>query len=178
MVEIRIGLTHPIQLEESERAGWASLLSSRGTQASVHQLDRLVSRPNATEAAAAMSYRFEGKSVAADVFKSRASQMGWRRGSVVDSGAVSAYYKYFPAEDIDVFLTVGNLGVGPSDEEAELGRLFFVPLGSVVTGSYIYDEPQNEEDERLVAPRDVPPIVFSEAVGNARDIAGGVDDEE
>ncbi len=50
--------------------------------------------------------------------------------------------------------------------EVTLKDLFFVRPGAVVTGSYTYDEPRNEDDDRLIRIRDVPPIVFSEAVAD------------
>lgn len=42
----------------------------------------------------------------------------------------------------------------------------------VQIGSYIYDEPSDERDSRLVAYGDVPPIAFSEAMSDLARIAG------
>ena len=44
-----------------------------------------------------------------------------------------------------------------------------VKEGSVVTGSYTYDEP-NAGDARFVPLKDVPPIVYSEALADLRAI--------
>jgi hypothetical protein len=54
----------------------------------------------------------------------------------------------------------------------KLGRFYFVKTGSVVIGSYVYDEPSKETDQRLVRFGDVPPIVYSETVGDLARIAG------
>jgi hypothetical protein len=124
--------------------------------------------PAPDELAKTLSYRFEGKTVNAGTFKSRAERLGWRRGSVVDSGAISGYKKLYPTDQIEVFVRVENLGVGFEgyDSEATLQDFFFVKSGSVVTGSYTYDEPRDADDPRLLKLGDVPAIVLSETLGD------------
>ena len=53
-----------------------------------------------------------------------------------------------------------------------LGKVFFVKHASVQIGSYVYDEPGNANDPRLVSYGDVPTIAFSEAMGDLVKIAG------
>ncbi len=57
-------------------------------------------------------------------------------------------------------------------------RFCFVKSGSVSTGSYVYDEPSDEKDPRLLSFGEVPPIVFSESVGDLGRIAGGKEAED
>jgi hypothetical protein len=56
--------------------------------------------------------------------------------------------------------------------EISLGNVFFVRAGSVKTGSYTYDEPRDENDGRLLRFGDVPPIVYSEVLGDLQKISG------
>jgi len=69
---------------------------------------------------------------------------------------------------VEVFIGTDGLNVQSFDydEEVTLKDLFFVRPGAVVTGSYTYDEPRDESDDRLIKLGDVPPIVFSEAIAD------------
>jgi hypothetical protein len=58
------------------------------------------------------------------------------------------------------------------EAEVKLQDAFFVKAGTVKVGSYEYDEPANEKDERVLRFGDVPPIVYSEIVGDLQKIAG------
>ena len=68
------------------------------------------------------------------------------------------------------------IGIG-MDDSIKLGRFCFVKCGSVSTGSYVYDEPSDDKDPRLLSFGDVPPIVFSETLGDLARIAGKNDTE-
>jgi hypothetical protein len=159
-----IGLVHPYDMTQAERDAWQAALPEQP----VVQLARPVHTPAPDELVKTLSYRFEGKTVNAGTFKSRAERLGWRRGSVVDSGAISGYRKLYPTDQIEVFVRVDNLGVGFDgyDSEATLQDFFFVKSGSVVTGSYTYDEPRDADDPRLLKLGDVPAIVLSETFGD------------
>lgn len=172
-IDIQIGLLHPVNIDEAVRTAWVSKLAGRKVTPIIAQLTREIIRPSEEQAPRGLLYEFEGKEVPGATFKARSARFGWRRGSVNDGGGISGYYKYYPKDGLDAFITLSNLGVsGDLGEDAELGRLFFVPHGSVVTGSYIYDEPNNEADERLIVARDVPTVVFSETLSNLRQILG------
>ncbi len=99
-------------------------------------------------------------------FKNRAEKYGWRRGSVVDAGEVSSYRKLFPNENVEVFLMLENLNVQNynMDERIAFKEFFFVKQGSITTGSYVYDEPKNEKDHRLISFGNLDPIVYSETL--------------
>jgi hypothetical protein len=58
------------------------------------------------------------------------------------------------------------------ESEVTLGKVFFVRHGSVAIGSYVYDEPGDESDPRLVAFGEVPVIAHSEAIGDLGKISG------
>ena len=103
----------------------------------------------------------------------RAEKLGWVRGSVVDAGCVPFYYKPFPAAGVDAFLYLDGMYVGiDMYSSITLGNFYFVRHGSVQIGSYTYDEPSKETDERLVPAAQVPPIAYSEALGDLQHIAG------
>ncbi len=172
-IDIKIGLLHPINIEQETREAWLAKQKKLKIMAPIRQLDREVITVSEESALKGILYDFENQEVGGGTFKGRANRLGWRRGSVVDSGGISAFYRHYPEEGIDAFITTENLGVnGYGDEKAKLKELFFVPHGSVVTGSYTYDEPRNDRDERLIKAGEVPTIVFSETIANLRYIVG------
>lgn len=176
-----IGLVHPLEVDASLRAKWIAALASAGVKPAFAQLDRPTFALNEDERARAKCFRFEEKELSGLTFKGRAERLGWRRGSVVDSGEVSAYRKMFPHDKIEVFIGTSGLNVTSGfdgDSDVTLKDLFFVRPGAIVVGSYTYDEPRDESDERLVKLADVPPIVFSEAIADLTNITRTKDDAE
>ena len=67
---------------------------------------------------------------------------------------------------VAIVMQIGYLSVGYYDVNAEIGSLMFVKKSGVRFGSYMYDEPSNESDPRLVSFGDVPPIVYSEVMAD------------
>ncbi len=166
--EVELGLVHPLDLDAKALEGWRQALADAGATPPFPQLERPIATLPDEEREKKISFRFEDKEVSCGTFKGRAERLGWRRGSVVDSGAVSAYRKLYPQDQIEVFIKTENLGVQTMDWESEvtLKELFFVKAGSVLTGSYTYDEPRDERDPRLVPLAQVPPIVYSETIAD------------
>ena len=64
------------------------------------------------------------------------------------------------------------------NSEIKLENAFFAKAGSVKIGSYTYDEPSDEKDPRLLRFADVPPIVYSEVLGDLQKISGRKEDAE
>jgi len=174
-----IALVHPLEMDAAERAKWIAALATAQIEPAFAQLDRPTFMPNDEERARAKCFRFEDKELNSLTFKGRAERRGWRRGSVIDSGEVSAYRKVFPHDKIEVFIGTEGMNVTAyaDDGEVTLKDLFFVRPGAVVTGSYTYDEPRDEDDDRLIRLVDVPPIVFSEVVADLTAITKQKEDE-
>ncbi len=174
-----IGLVHPLEIEAADRAKWLAALAGAGIKPAFPQLDRPTFSPREEERNRSKCFRFEDKEMSGLTFKGRAERRGWRRGSVVDSGGVSAYRKVFPHDQVEVFIGTDGLNVQSyEDSEVTLKDLFFVRSGAVVTGSYTYDEPRDEDDERLIRLGEVPAIVFSEVVADLTAIAKQKEEEE
>lgn len=112
----------------------------------------------------------EKKSVSAGTFRSRAEKRGWTRGSVVDAGGISSYYKLYPGAGVEVILPTDNFWVGcdPMDT-VELSAAYFVKAESVERGSYIYNEP-GPDDPRVLRFDEVPTVVYSETISDLKAI--------
>jgi Leucine-rich repeat (LRR) protein len=169
--DAEVALVHPLDLDDAARAAWTSALAADGVAPPFAQMARPLFAPNADDRTRTRSFEFEDKELEGLTFKSRAERLGWRRGSVVDAGEVSAYRKLFERQQIEAFIGTANLGVRAEEgNEVTLEELFFVKAGAVVTGSYTYDEPRDDADARLIKLGDVPPIVYSETIADLRHV--------
>jgi hypothetical protein len=78
-----------------------------------------------------------------------------------------------------VFVKTEGMGVQLDfDSQVTLGEFYFIKQGSIVTGSYTYDEPRDEKDERLIKFADVPKIIYSETINDLKKITKKKDEEE
>src|SRR6185437_6390810 len=174
-----VGMVHPLELSDGERAAWQSHLADYEIEPPLPQLERQVVHCTAEQAEKRIHEALNGISLNAMTFKGRAERLGWYRGSVCDGGGITSYYKSFPASGADVFLALDGMYMGiDMYSDIKLGNAFFVMHDGVRIGSYTYDEPANEDDPRLIPLGKVPPIVFSEVMGDLQKIAGKKDDAE
>ncbi len=168
-----IGLVHPLEMDMKSRDAWSRHFGDHEIATPFPQLDRGIELPSDAERGERAITNTDGVTMNALTFRGRAERCGWMRGSVVDGGAVSSYYKIYPADDTTAYLLLDQFWVGASyDDEAILGTALFVPAGSVQTGSYVYDEPQNDRDPRVLTFGNVPPIAYSETLTDLRTISG------
>lgn len=168
-----VGLVHPLELDEPQIAAWNAHLSDHEVDPPFPQLDRPVHPLTDADRDLRQLDIVDGTEISAGTFRGRAERRGWHRGSVVDAGGVTSYRRTFPAAGIDVFLMLDDLFIGIEPTDAiHLRQAYFVSGGSVQTGSYVYDEPENANDDRVLAFSDVPAIVYSETVADLKLIAG------
>lgn len=168
-----ISLVHPLDLSDEARSAWLQHLADYEIAPPFSQLDRPVVRATPENASLKFGRQVHGTDINAMTFRSRAEKLGWSRGSVCDGGGVTAYRKIFSGAGVEAFLSVEGMYVGISmDETIQLGDLCFVRTGSVKVGSYTYDEPEKDDDPRLIAFGDVPAVPFSEVMGDLEKITG------
>lgn len=163
-----IGIVHPIDMDEKQKQAWKSILKTEKIKQVFPQIERLIIAKNEKDAEIKFNWMFEK----AEIKKFAFDRLGWRRGSVVDAGGVANYRKAFRHAGIDVFIDVDNVNVQGYFDTGYLGKFYFVKAESIYSGSYFYDEPRNETDERLIAMKDIPEIIYSEVVKDLKTIAG------
>lgn len=169
-----VGIVHPLELKEDLTRAWITHLADNEIEPPFPQMERPVVLVKQEDRALKIFKKFHGKTLNGMTFKGRAERLGWSRGSVVDAGGISSYRKGFPAAGVDVLISVEGMFIGMDMySEITLGNALFVQSGSVKFGSYNYDEPEDEGDERLLPFGEVPPIVYSEAMGDLQRIAAG-----
>jgi hypothetical protein len=167
-----IGMVHPLELEAAALDAWRAHLGRFKVKQPFPQIDRPVElmdplHGNRREIALTK----DGK-VSAGTFRSRSEKRGWTRGSVVDAGGISSYYKLYPGAGVEVVLPTDNfyIGIDPMDT-VELGAAYFATAGSVERGSYTYDEPA-PDDPRVLRFDQVPAVVWSETMSDLKAILG------
>jgi uncharacterized protein DUF4132 len=164
---------HPLELSEEERQAWRAHLADHEVEPPFRQLERPVVLVDDVSRGSRAHDSMRGKSLNAMTFKGRAERLGWHRGSVCDGGGITSYWKGFPAAGADAFLALEGMYMGiDMNASIQLGALRFVRGGAVTVGSYTYDDPTKDEDPRVLSFADVPPIVFSEVMGDLNRIAG------
>jgi hypothetical protein len=169
----QIGLVHPLELSAEARRAWATHLADYEIESPILQMERAVTFPQPDEKQLKLSSKYKGTDLNGMTFKGRAERLGWQRGSVIDGGGISSYRKCYPGAGAEALLEVDGMYIGMGMEETiKLGRLSFIKAGSVTFGSYTYDDPSDEKDSRLIQFGEVPPIVFSETLGDLKKIAG------
>ena len=106
-------------------------------------------------------------------FKGRAERLGWIRGSVRDAGSIWAYHRRLLQAGVEFLLCLDEMYVGMDIySDIKLQEGYFVKAGSVKIGRYVYDDPADESDPRVIPFGEVPPIAFSEIMGDLQKIVG------
>lgn len=165
--DTQIGMVHPISLTAEQITYWTENLYEDDIQPIFPQLTRPVIVLNEKDKNFKISREFQGVQYGGYGFISKMEKIGWNRGSVVDGGWISSYFKDFSDLGFTAIITQqGELCVGYYDGNAELNELMFVRKKAVQFGSYVYDEPSNENDERLMAFGEVPAIIYSEVMAD------------
>ena len=77
---------------------WQTHLADYEIASPFPQLERPVIAVKDDERGTKLCRDYDGTSLNAMTFRSRAEKLGWTRGSVADGGGVDAYRKVFPAQ--------------------------------------------------------------------------------
>lgn len=161
----RIGMAHPLELAPEDKIYWQNYLLELGISPVFPQLERPVFPLAGENRHKTLVQDFNGIRLSDYAFAGHMNRKGWFRGSVVDAGSVSSYSKDFKYAGITaILLQQGELCAALMGNTAEVGDLMFVKSDSVRFGSYVYDEPRDAADPRLIPLGDLPPVVYSEVM--------------
>jgi hypothetical protein len=176
--DTHIGMVHPLEMDAATLEAWRAHLARFKVKQPFPQIDRPVEVMDPLHGNRRSISLTQGKKLSAGTFKSRAEKRGWVRGSVVDAGGISSYYKLYPGAGVEVVLPTQNFWVGCDPmEEIELEAACFAKSGSIERGSYIYNEPV-PGDPRVLRFDQVPAVVFSETLADLKAIIATKDSTE
>lgn len=167
------GIVHPLELETELREAWGDHLARFKIKQPFEQIDRPVVTLDPLHGNRKEIGLTKGIELTGGTFRSRSEKRGWARGSVIDAGGISSYYKSYPGAGVEVYLGTENFWVGfdPMDT-LTLGAAYFAKAGSIERGSYLYDEPSSSDDPRVLRFDEVSPVVYSETLSDLQAIVG------
>jgi hypothetical protein len=168
-----VGIVHPLELDDDQRPAWRTHLADYEITPPFPQLERPVVRVEPDQHEIRIVDDFKGTTLNGLTFKGRAERLGWKQ-RVGESGSVPFFWKSFPAAGVGALLAVEDMGVGVEpDREVTLGEALFARDERMqgFLDAYDYERP-GDDDAGVVALGHVPPIVFSEVMGDLRRIAG------
>ncbi|MFT6240393.1 MAG: hypothetical protein ACJAQT_002480 [Akkermansiaceae bacterium] len=171
--DTQIGLVHPLELDEETLTIWRDHLGRFKVKPPFAQLDRPVEVLEKDHGNRREITFTEDIQISGGTFLSRMNKRGWIRGSVIDGGGVTCYYKPFEGAGVEAILFLEEYWVGfdPMDS-FPLGKALFAKLSTVERGSYTYDDPQ-PDDPRVLPFAKVPPIVYSETIADLQALIAG-----
>jgi hypothetical protein len=175
-----IGVVHPLELSSPQRLAWSTHLGDYKIVAPFTQLERRIVSPRESERTIRISTNYQKSEVNGMAFRSRLDRMGWQRGPVGDGGMVAYYRKKYLGGAVDAIIELDGMPILGMDAHAviALGRFYFTKAGTVGDSGSAYDVPRDDKDPRLLSFGEVPPIVFSETLGDLARIAVTKREEE
>ncbi len=166
----QIGIVHPLELTEEIISEWKTYMIDNKIEQSFAQLSRPIFPLAEDKKACKYDTSYVEINLNSGKFVRLLDNLGWIKGSVVDGGTVSSYYKTFKNNNITAFINFeGYLIMGyyeDYEEDLSIAGVYFVPMGSVSVGSYSYDEPYDDSDKRLLTFESIPTIVYSEVMSD------------
>ncbi len=125
-----VGLVHPLEMTEAERAAWGEVTSDYEIVAPFAQLGRDVFTLEKGEEKGESLDRFKGLKLYAPTLVFALEKMGWIRGVAMDGGCFDEHSKQFPAANVTAVVHYdGTVGMGYIDptELLTLESVYFMP---------------------------------------------------
>lgn len=142
--QARIGLVHPVELDDGLLEQWKQQLEDYEVTQSIPQLDRPVYVLIEEEQSQRILEAFGGKMLNGLSLSGKLTGLGWYRGSVVDGGAFYTYWREDPTLGLGVELRFSGSFVGDENDDVTVYDAVFYKAGTVSRGSYVYDTPKEE----------------------------------
>jgi hypothetical protein len=157
----KIGLVHPVELDEETLRGWKQQLEDYEITQSIEQLNRPVHRLPEEKAGEKALEDFGGKMLNSLSLSGKLLGMGWYRGSIVDGGGFMNFYREDPTLGIGVELRFsgGFVGYDEGEDVTVYDAVFYT--GTIRRGSYIYDQIPGEQ---ILSLGRVPARYYSEII--------------
>lgn len=157
---VEIGLVHPIELTDEQRASWAEQLSDYEITQPFSQIGRPFYKPDESELYQAGISRFEGKEVSDYTLRGKLTKMGWETGCPQDAG----YFMEFVHDD-DITVSEGY-----RTEIEFSGMCIDLMQNEMMTLETLYFYPKGSN--KKLKTKDVNPRYFSEIIMQLTSVAG------
>lgn len=157
----KIGLVHPVELDDETLDGWRQQLEDYEITQSLDQLNRPVYTLDSARAGEKTLEDFGGKMLNGLSLSGKLLGQGWYRGSVLDGGVFYTFYREDAEQGIGVELRFSGSAVGFDDGEPVTVYDAVFYRGTVRRGSYIDEQIQ---EENIVPLGEVPVRYYSEII--------------
>ncbi|MBQ8134453.1 MAG: DUF4132 domain-containing protein [Clostridia bacterium] len=169
----KIGLVHPIDLDENTLSAWKEQLSDYEIIQPIEQLERKIYRITDEEKGQLDLNRFKGREINGMTLLGRTSKLGWYKGSPQDAGCFYEFYREDITERIknaDGTVTLkGNAAelhfegmyIAGDDSEVTIENVRFYHPGDIQRGSYVYDR---ADDNKAIMLDKISPRYLSEII--------------
>lgn len=156
-----IGIVHPSQLDSSQLQQWKQLFFDLSIDPIFAQLDRPVPEKKDIDFSKCIIHAFAGKKMKQGSIRSTLERYGWHKGPVEDAGMLASFNLSYSERKIEAILEVEGVAVfyGWGGDET-LGRLYIIDKNKAT--QRWFNSPKNDDDDRLVRLKDVPPIFLDE----------------
>jgi hypothetical protein len=159
--EAMIGMVHPTQLEPSLLQQWKQFLFDAKVDPVFPQLDRKTADLSSMNLHTTIVHQYEGRHMQTGSIRSTLERYGWHKGPTGDGGMLESMRLLYFEKKLEAILEVEGVGAGYGwGMDEKLGRLYVVDKTKTKSKWDTY--PKNEEDEKLVAFDQLPPIFMSE----------------
>ncbi|MDA0173309.1 DUF4132 domain-containing protein, partial [Solirubrobacter taibaiensis] len=164
-LEGEIGLVHPLQLSEDERAAWGEQLADYEIVPPFPQLGRPVLDVEPSERKEVFLTRFDRRKVPASTLVRMLENASWQRGQPQDAGIFYLHAKAFPALGVTAVVEYDGIpvGIGYDWDDQAIERAYVVD--DLVTPETLDFGSHWRKDRRLKW-GDVDPIVRSEVLAD------------
>ncbi|HLP37065.1 DUF4132 domain-containing protein [Lacibacter sp.] len=159
--EAMIGMVHPTQLAPAVLQQWQQFLFDEKVDQVFPQLDRKIPDLSAINLHTTILHQYEGRHMQTGSIRSTLERYGWHKGPTGDGGMLESMRLLYFEKKLEAILEVEGVGAGYGwGMDEKLGRLYVIDKTKTTTRWDTY--PKNEEDEKLVAFDQLPPIFMSE----------------
>lgn len=157
-----VGVLHPLELSEAERAAWGEVLSDYEIVSPFPQFGRAVYALEGDEAGQDDLRRFHQLQLVAPTLVFTLEKLGWLRGVAMDAGCFDEHSKQFPAAGVTAVIGYdGTVGMGYIDpnELLTITSVQFIK-GLRPPSGYGWDK------QGVMKLSEVPPVVMSEVLAD------------
>jgi len=163
-----VGIVHPLQLSEAERAAWGEQLADYEIVPPFQQLGRPVLDVEPSERDQRILTRFHERKIGASTLVRMLENLGWQRGQAFDAGIFHLHAKPFPSLGVTAAIQYEGVPMGymVDWEDQAIEKVYVV--GEAVRSAHDlgWGDEYDVKEQRMRPWGEVDPIVRSEVLAD------------